>query len=74
MDVESVELRLWQQQCVQLLEEPTARQVIWIKGVGGNEGKSWLQSYIQSMFGFARTARLNFKTKANDIYLARSKR
>ena len=40
----------------------------------GNEGKSWLQSYVQSMYGFARTVRLDFKGKANAIYLALSKR
>ena len=40
----------------------------------GNEGKSWLQSYMQSVHGFARTARLDFRGKANDIYLALSKR
>ena len=49
--VESVELRLWQEQCLQLVDVPTERQVIWIKGMCGNEGKSWLQSYVQSMYG-----------------------
>ena len=39
----------------------------------GNEGKSWLQSYVQSMYGFSHTVRLDFKRKANDIYLALSK-
>ena len=74
LDVESVELRPWQQHVMQLLEEPTARQVIWIKGSYGNEGKSWLQSYIQSLYGYARTVRLDFKSKVNDIYCAISKR
>ncbi len=74
LDVESAELRPWQQHVVLLLEKPTLRQVIWIKGCRGNAGKSWLQSYIQSMYGFARTVRLDFKSKANDIYLALSKR
>ena len=46
----------------------------WIKGMCGNEGKSWLQSYAQSMYWFARTVHLDFKSKANDIYLALSKR
>ena len=40
----------------------------------GNEGNSWLQSYMQRMYRFAHTARLYFKGKANDIYLALSKR
>ena len=74
IDVESAELRLWQQQCLQLVDIQSERQVIWIKGMRGNEGKSWLQSYVQSMYGFARTVRLDFKGKVNDIYLALSKR
>ena len=57
-----------------LVDLPAERNVIWIKGVCGNEGKSWLQSYVQSMYGFARTVRLDFKGKANDIYFALSKR
>ena len=74
VDVETVELRLWQQHCLQLVDLPTERDIIWIKGVHGNEGKSWLQSYVKSVYGFARTARLDFRGKANDIYLALSKR
>ena len=33
VDVETVELRLWQQQCLQLIDMPTERNVIWIKGI-----------------------------------------
>ena len=49
IDVESAELRLWQQQCLKLVDVQSERQVIWIKGMCGYEGKSWLQSYVQSM-------------------------
>ncbi len=51
LDVGTMELRPWQEHVVQLLEEPTSRQIIWIRGRSGNEGKSWLQLCIQSMFG-----------------------
>ena len=74
LNIDSVKLRLWQEQVLQLLEEPTSRQVIWVKGIRGNEGKSWLQSYVQSAFGFTRTVRLDMRSKANDIYLTLSKR
>ncbi len=73
-NVDSVTLRGWQEQAVQLLDEPTSRQVIWIRGGRGDEGKSWLQSYVQSMYGFARAVRLDFKSKPNDIFCALSKR
>ena len=62
IDVESAELRLWQEQCLQVVDVPSARQIIWIKGMCGNECKSWLQSYVQSMYGFARIARLDLKS------------
>ena len=39
IDVESAELILWQQQCLELVDVPSARQVIWIKGMCGKEGK-----------------------------------
>ena len=74
IDVKSAELRLWQQQYLVLVDVPSARKIIWIKGICGNEGKSWLQSYVQSMYGFARTVNLDFMIKANDIYLTLSKR
>ena len=35
IDVESAELRLWQQQCLVLVDVPSARQNIWIKGLCG---------------------------------------
>ncbi len=42
IDVKSMELRAWQDQVLQLVEEPTSRHIIWIIGRRGNEGKSWL--------------------------------
>ena len=73
LDVCTVDLRQWQQQCLQLAETPSSRQIIWIVGSHGNEGKSFMQRYVQSMFGFSRVACLTLKSKVNDTLLALSK-
>ena len=73
LDVSTVELRRWQEQFLRLVETPSSRQIIWIMGHHGNEGKSFMQRYMQSVFGFSRVACLSFKCKINDTLLALSK-
>ena len=46
VNVGEFELRPWQKDLMKLMNKPTKRQVIWIKGHDGNEGKSWMQSFI----------------------------
>ena len=62
-DIASVELRPWQQDALNLIGKPSERQVIWINGKQGNEGKSWFQSYVESYFGFHRVARVDLRIK-----------
>ena len=42
INVSELELRPWQKDLMKLMNEPTKRQVIWIKGRAGDEGKSWM--------------------------------
>ena len=37
----------WQQQMMNLIQESTLREVIWVKGARGNEGKTWFQNYVK---------------------------
>ena len=62
-DVMNVELRPWQEQAIELIENPSERQVIWITGRQGNEGKSWFQCYMESYFGFHRVVRVDLRIK-----------
>ena len=39
----NVELRPWQQQLMENLSTPSDREIIWIIGRKGNEGKTWFQ-------------------------------
>ena len=67
LDISDVELRPWQQDAMKYFESPTERQVIWIRGNNGNEGKSWFQNYVQTFFGYHRVCRLDLRIKHGNI-------
>ena len=60
-DLSLVELRSWQQDAMKYFESPNERQVIWIRGNNGNEGKSWFQKYVRSFFGYHRVFRSDLR-------------
>ena len=62
-DISLVQLRAWQEAALKLFESPTERQVIWITGRQGYEGKSYFQSYVESYFGYHRVARVDLRKK-----------
>ena len=41
--------------------------IIWLMGRKSNEGKSWFQSYIQSLHGAHRVARFDITNKTSDL-------
>ena len=65
-NIQDVELRPWQQHLFEIIKIPSEREVIWIIGKDGNEGKSWFQDYVESCFGFNRVARLDLRIKHKD--------
>ena len=67
LNIMDVELRTWQQQLLDKIKSPTEREVIWIRGVRGNEGKTWFQKYLQSLFGYSRVAILDLKNKTANV-------
>ena len=66
-DIACVKLRPWQEQAMKLIESPSERQVLWITGRRGNEGKSWFQTYMESLLGFNRVARVDLRIKHANI-------
>ena len=74
IDISSATLKKWQQQAFEMLTEPSDREVIWIIGKQGNEGKTWFQAYVESYFGYARVARLELTGRSKDICHALGKR
>ena len=66
-DITTVQLRQWQQDAMKYFESPTTRQVIWIRGNNGNEGKSWFQNYVQTFYGYHRVCRLDLRIKHANV-------
>ena len=62
-----VELRPWQQELMEMAATPTEREVIWVQGIRGNEGKSWFQDYLEVFHGHARVVRLDLKMKTAKV-------
>ena len=56
INVDNINLRLWQEQLLDIIEDNQIddRKIIWVIERKGNEGKSWFQSYIQSLYGSQR--------------------
>ena len=69
IDVKNATLKLWQMQLFDIIdsEQLNDRQIIWVKGAEGNEGKSWFQSYLQSYYGTHRVARFDISNKTSDL-------
>ena len=66
-DISTVQLRAWQEDALKLIDSPSERQVIWISGRQGYEGKSWFQNYIQAYFGYHRVARCDLRIKHANV-------
>ena len=74
VDIQMVQLRSWQQILMKMISKPSNREVFWICGFSGNEGKSWFQSYLETFYGFARVVRLDLRNKTSNILHTLSKR
>ena len=74
VDVYTVSLRPWQEEMFEKLKKTSDREVIWVCGVQGNEGKSFFQAYVESWLGYARVARLDLRNRPCDVLHALAKR
>ena len=64
-DVENVELKPWQESLLEYVQQPCDREIFWIVGKEGNEGKNWFQKYVKSWLG-ARRVVTGIDIKANN--------
>ena len=53
IDVDNVILRPWQEGLLNYIK-PSDREIIWVIGRKGNEGKTWFQEFLASKFGWSR--------------------
>ena len=73
-NLSSTELRLWQQQLMNNISTPSEREIIWVIGIKGNEGKTWFQEYVETFYGYARVVRLDLKMKTANVLHVLTKR
>jgi len=74
IDIENVTLRSWQESLLKYMK-PSDREIIWVIGVKGNEGKSWFQEFLESKFGWHRAiCGMDIKMKKGNICHALRKR
>merc|ERR1711895_47845 len=73
INLKSVQLREWQQQLLDKLQR-SKRQVIWVTGSSGNEGKSWFQGYLETSLGYHHVVRLDICDKSSNILCALARR
>ena len=64
-DMGNVELKPWQESLLKFVQQPHDREIIWVVGKDGNEGKSWFQKYVKSVFGTRRVV-TGIDIKANN--------
>ena len=48
-------------------DNPNERQIIWVTGIAGNEGKSFFQNYIKSIYGTRRVILLDMIKRGENI-------
>ena len=66
-------LRPWQQELITQFESPTNREIIWVSGCVGDEGKTFFQKYVLSSFGTRRVCMLDLMNDSKSIYHTLSK-
>ena len=75
IDMQLALLRPWQAELMKMISKSCShREVFWICGFNGNEGKSWFQGYLETFYGYARVVRLDLRNKTGNILHTLSKR
>ena len=70
-DVGNVELMPWQESLLEYVQQPCDREIFWIVGKEGNEGKNWFQKYVKSWLGARRVVTgIDIKANSASIFQA----
>ena len=74
LDQENTKLRPWQQSLLEYIK-PTDREVIWVRGIKGNEGKTWFQQFLKERYGWSKAVTgMDIKAKNSSLCHALRKR
>ena len=60
-------LKPWQKEVLTFIQQPTHREVIWVVGQKGGEGKTFLQNYIKYYYSNRRVIATDIATSTKDI-------
>ena len=66
-NIDHIKLRSWQHDLLYHFDNPTSRKIIWVTGENGNEGKTFFQNYIKSIYGTRRVILLNMIKRGENI-------
>ena len=66
--MEEIDWRGWQNDLRQYLYKPCNREIIWVVGEKGSEGKSFFQRNIHEEFGYSRVSALDLAESARDTF------
>ena len=73
--LDNVVLRPWQQTLLNEMKSSSSdREIWWIIGEKGDEGKTWFQDYLEDLYGYDRVVQLTADLRTKDILRALSKR
>ena len=73
-DCKDAELKPWQAELLEEINNLTDRKIIWVVGKSCGEGKTWLQKYIKSKFGVRRVVSgISIKSATASIYYCLTK-
>ena len=67
IDMDSIILKPWQTDVIRIIDNPSERDIYWIIGEEGNEGKTFIQKYIHQQFGSRRVLKSEVNTRKADI-------
>ena len=67
LNMDSIVLKPWQTDVLKLIENPSDRDIYWINGDKGNEGKTFIQKYIRTQYGARRVLKSEVNTRKTDI-------
>ena len=65
LDQDNTKLRPWQGSLLEYIK-PTDREVIWVRGINGNEGKTWFQQFLKERYGWSKAV-TGMDIKAKDL-------
>ena len=62
-----ITLRAWQQDIIKLIDDSSERDIYWVVGETGNEGKTFIQKYIRQLFGSRRVLKSELNARKVDM-------